>query len=73
MWSFSGCLAIIQFEINNAMDADIHLDKMRAICIMTSSIRARDRLLNGDSVYSCVIDNVQCCVMLTIMLQLCNT
>ena len=48
MWSISGCLAIIHFEINNAIGADIHLDRMlRGICIMTSSIIARDRLLNG--------------------------
>ena len=47
MWSISGCLPIIHFEINNAMGADIHIDKMRGICIITSSIRARDRLLNG--------------------------
>ena len=47
MWSISGCLAIIHFEINNAIGADIHLDRMRGICIITSSIIARDRLLNG--------------------------
>ena len=49
MWSISGCLAIIHFEINKAMGADIHLDRMRGICIMTSSITARDKLLNGCS------------------------
>ena len=31
MWSIS--LAVIHFEINNAMGADIHLDGMRGICI----------------------------------------
>ena len=47
MWSISGCLATIHFEINNAIGPDIHLDRMRGISIMTSSIIARDRLLNG--------------------------
>ena len=47
MWSISGCLAIIRFEINKAKGADIHLDRMRGICIMTPSITARDKLLNG--------------------------
>ena len=38
MWSISGSLAIIHFEVRNAMGADIHLDRMRGIYIMTSSI-----------------------------------
>ena len=60
MWSISDCLAIIHFEINKAMGADINLDRVRGICIMTSSITARDKLPNGCSLQLCNTYNVQC-------------
>ena len=53
MSSISRCLAIIHFQINNAMGVDIHLDRMREICIMTSLITARDRPLDGCSLQLC--------------------
>ena len=53
MWSISGYLAIIHFEINNAMDADIHPHRMRGIRIMKSSITARDTISNGRSLQLC--------------------